>query len=371
MRDAGFLYVLANSAMQGMVKVGKTTRSPAERAAELSAATGLPTPFIVVYEQLFEDCTEAETFVHTLLASKGFRVADNREFFSAPVNEVVRAIALAPGAIEECGTQEDGEDADLIQTAPTGGALANLKSPVTSSPEPWRAVYEEAENNYYGHGDYLEDHEEALRLYKQAAILGCLDAYLRLGHMHHVGDGVRADTNKALKYYKEGARKGLPYCYWEMGQIYLHTEAFKGPEGNEGISKAEKCFELYMKACRTQLGEKNETVLKLDYLLTSAMLTVLSNTAPWRKFKDSKSILALMNEIWRFLIEIKEPLIRECERIIQLREEGDKMLEELGLGDMKTPEVTSVYQQVAEILQSEGVKANNASQSLTPTASSE
>lgn len=371
MRDAGFLYVLANSAMQGMVKVGKTTRSPAERAAELSAATGLPTPFIVVYEQLFEDCTEAETFVHTLLASKGFRVADNREFFSAPVNEVVRAIALAPGAIDEGVDQEGEEGLPLMPTAATGGALANLKPPVTPSPEPWRAVYEEAENHYYGLGDYLEDYEEALRLYKQAAILGCLDAYLRLGHMHHVGEGVRADTNKALKYYKEGARKGLLYCYWEMGQIYLYTEAIKGPEGNEGISKAEKCFELYMKACRTQLGDKNESVLKLESLLLSVILTIWSNTAPWRQFKDSKSILALMNKIGVFLIEIKEPLIRECERAIQLREDMDKTLEELGLGDMKTPGTISVYQQFAEILQSEGAKAKNISQPSTPTAGTE
>lgn len=370
MRDVGFLYVLANSAMQGMVKVGKTTRSPAERAAELSAATGLPTPFIVVYEQLFEDCTEAETFVHTLLASKGFRVADNREFFSAPVNEVVRAIALAPGAIDEGVDQEDGEDADVIRTAAAGGTIANLKSPAPAHSEPWRAVYEEAENHYYGFGDYLEDYEEALRLYKQAAILGCLDAYLRLGQMHHLGDGVRADTNKALKYYKEGARKGLLYCYWRMGEIYLYAEAIKGPEGNEGISKTEKCFELYMKACRTQLGDKNESVLRFDLLVLDA-ICILSNDAPWRKFKDSKDILEIMNKIWRFFIEFREPLIRECERRIQLREEGDKMLEELGYGDMRTPGDVSIYQQLAEILRSKGAKANNVSQPSTPTVGTE
>lgn len=49
MKELGFLYVLANSAMPNMVKVGKTTRSSLERAEELSRATGLPTPFIVIY----------------------------------------------------------------------------------------------------------------------------------------------------------------------------------------------------------------------------------------------------------------------------------------------------------------------------------
>lgn len=338
MHDVGFLYVLANSAMQGMVKVGKTTRSPAERAAELSAATGLPTPFIVVYEQLFEDCTEAETFVHTLLASKGFRVADNREFFSAPVNEVVRAIALAPGAIDECGNQEDGEDADLIQTASTGGALANLKSPVTSSPEPWRAVYEEAENNYHGHGDYLEDHEEALRLYKQAAILGCLDAYPRLGHMHLVGEGVRADTNKALKYYKEGARKGLIYCYWKMGEIYLYTEAVKGPEG---ISKTEKCFELYMKACKAQLGNHNNNIFRLESMLYDT-IWMWSKEAPWRKTKYSADIQEMMHRIWDFFVEIGDPLVVLCDSEIERYKE------------MEMDGHVSTYEQIAQALRSAG-----------------
>jgi hypothetical protein len=75
--------------MPGLVKVGKTTRSPEERAKELSSATGLPTPFIVVYEQYFQDCDLAEAFVHTYLAESGHRVADNREFFNAAPNAVV------------------------------------------------------------------------------------------------------------------------------------------------------------------------------------------------------------------------------------------------------------------------------------------
>ena len=86
MNDIGYLYVLANSAMPGIVKIGKTTRSSTERATELSKVTGLPTPFIVVYEQLFENCSSAEMFVHTFLTDKGFRISENREFFSAPVN---------------------------------------------------------------------------------------------------------------------------------------------------------------------------------------------------------------------------------------------------------------------------------------------
>lgn len=77
----------------------------------------MPTPFIVVYEQLFEDCGEAEIFVHMYLENKGYRVAENREFFNAPVSIVVKAIALAlaPNAIDSSQLESLQEQDDLIE----------------------------------------------------------------------------------------------------------------------------------------------------------------------------------------------------------------------------------------------------------------
>lgn len=43
----GYVYVLTNPAMPGLVKIGFTDRSPTERARELSATTGVPSPFAV------------------------------------------------------------------------------------------------------------------------------------------------------------------------------------------------------------------------------------------------------------------------------------------------------------------------------------
>jgi hypothetical protein len=51
----GYLYVLVNSSMPGLVKVGKTARSPTQRADELSGVTGVATPFIVAFEQQFAE----------------------------------------------------------------------------------------------------------------------------------------------------------------------------------------------------------------------------------------------------------------------------------------------------------------------------
>lgn len=75
--NAGFLYVLINASMPDVVKVGMTERAPEGRAKELSGVTGVPTPFVVVYQEFFDDCSAAEEYVHTLLETRGYRVAIN------------------------------------------------------------------------------------------------------------------------------------------------------------------------------------------------------------------------------------------------------------------------------------------------------
>ena len=72
--------------------MGKTTRLPSERAKELSSATGVPTPFVVAFEERFGDCDSAEDAIHSELEARGFRQSQNREFFRAKPNEVIRAI---------------------------------------------------------------------------------------------------------------------------------------------------------------------------------------------------------------------------------------------------------------------------------------
>jgi len=56
MKKDGFIYILINNSMDGLVKIGKTKRDPTERINELSSATGVPTPFILVYKEFFNDC---------------------------------------------------------------------------------------------------------------------------------------------------------------------------------------------------------------------------------------------------------------------------------------------------------------------------
>ena len=106
MNDNGYVYVLMNPSMKGLVKIGKSTRNPQERANELSSTTGVPTPFLVVYEYYFESCTEAEKYVHTYLEEEGFRVSQNREFFEIPVKDAVDAIMKASNHFGEFTPKE-------------------------------------------------------------------------------------------------------------------------------------------------------------------------------------------------------------------------------------------------------------------------
>ncbi len=89
--NPGFLYVMSNPTHNNSVKIGKTTRLPGYRAAELSASTGVPVPFKVEYARFVEkdlDCIE--TRIHEQLAEH--RVNTSREFFGLPISEAISRV---------------------------------------------------------------------------------------------------------------------------------------------------------------------------------------------------------------------------------------------------------------------------------------
>ena len=64
----GYVYILENDAMPGLIKIGKTSRDSVERARELSATTGVPTPFKVAFELSSEEYEKLEREMHNRLA---------------------------------------------------------------------------------------------------------------------------------------------------------------------------------------------------------------------------------------------------------------------------------------------------------------
>ena len=93
-RIAGYLYVLSNPEMPGLLKVGHTTRSVPDRVAELNSATGVPRPFVVQawFESTDPQSHEAE--VHKRLSANRL---PNREFFRVTVTEAINAVRAITG----------------------------------------------------------------------------------------------------------------------------------------------------------------------------------------------------------------------------------------------------------------------------------
>lgn len=87
----GYVYVLTNEAMPGLVKIGRSVSAAAGRAnAIYSGDTGVPLPFDIYFECLFDDCVGAEREVHDQL--KNVRINPKREFFRMPADEAAIAV---------------------------------------------------------------------------------------------------------------------------------------------------------------------------------------------------------------------------------------------------------------------------------------
>jgi hypothetical protein len=90
MLSTGWVYILSNESMPGVVKIGVTADLPKHRAAELSS-TGVPSPFVVEAAFLFADkALKIEQLTHKHLESK--RVTPNREFFKVSASDASVAI---------------------------------------------------------------------------------------------------------------------------------------------------------------------------------------------------------------------------------------------------------------------------------------
>ena len=92
--ENGFIYVLSNPSMPGLLKIGFSIRNVAERVAELSSSTGIPSDF--VFEALFASpaAQEDEYRIHEALSA--YRQG-TKEFFRIRPGEAIRKIMQVIG----------------------------------------------------------------------------------------------------------------------------------------------------------------------------------------------------------------------------------------------------------------------------------
>lgn len=87
--NPGYVYILINESMPGLLKIGKTRRDSRSRARELYK-TGVPTPYQVAFELFCDDYERTESKIHDELSD--FRVNNNREFFRYPLDKAINLL---------------------------------------------------------------------------------------------------------------------------------------------------------------------------------------------------------------------------------------------------------------------------------------
>ncbi len=85
----GFVYILRNEAMPGLLKIGYSVKVPTERVDELFT-TGVPEPFKIAYYCLVENADKLEPAIHRNLSD--YRHRGNREFFRIELEAAVQSI---------------------------------------------------------------------------------------------------------------------------------------------------------------------------------------------------------------------------------------------------------------------------------------
>jgi hypothetical protein len=92
--NIGIVYILTNSAMPGLVKIGMTTRESIDARMKELYSTGVPVPFECEYacEVKASDCAKIEKALHTAFDPN--RINANREFFSIASKQAIAILEL-------------------------------------------------------------------------------------------------------------------------------------------------------------------------------------------------------------------------------------------------------------------------------------
>jgi T5orf172 domain len=109
----GYVYLLTNRSMPGIVKIGSSERNPVERAAELFT-TGVASPFSVRRVWTVYSSRLVEQQLHRELNQ--FRVSRSREFFRlSPAKAEVLISSFVGGSGEIASEPTLGEECSMLK----------------------------------------------------------------------------------------------------------------------------------------------------------------------------------------------------------------------------------------------------------------
>ncbi|WP_454741360.1 GIY-YIG nuclease family protein [Cupriavidus necator] len=119
----GYVYVITNKAMPGLVKVGYTTLSPEERASQLSG-THSPHPAVVEYSAKVPNAPAVEQETHKRLQA----MREGKEWFRCSPERAISAIKSAAGATLRQEKSRAEEQQRLQEMLAEAGEVARRRS---------------------------------------------------------------------------------------------------------------------------------------------------------------------------------------------------------------------------------------------------
>ena len=284
MSNKGYIYVLINPSLKGMVKIGKTTRDSEERAKELSNSTGVPTPFTVAYEVFVEDCTKAEEYIHTKLEESGYKVNKNREFFNIPLKKVIPLMLELEKVINSEDDIKSQNFAEIMDFSCKG------------------KYYKDKALKYLrGIDNYPQDDLKAFEYLKKSVELDHIYSYDLLAYMYSSGKGCEKDYTKSLEYYQKSINSGLKDCYYSLTYLLLEInqlelafkcrKIFKQSDGFKILSddlreRDEKAFQETLEESRNKQISKTLTKKNEHFNLTSPAEKFYNEAITYFNFKN-------------------------------------------------------------------------------------
>lgn len=204
---AGYVYVLANPAMPGLLKIGRTSDNPEGRARELSGTTAAAQPFSVVYYRHFSDCVAAEVDCHRVLGDRGLRENNRREFFRCDAKEAIDVI-IALDDLPHSSFQPDSQQGTQYVADPAEHYFL-LGTAQIDGDDP--TIY--------------FDPDEGVKNLEIAVSLGSLDAAIALVDHHlldYLTDQNRRAKSQCLELIKDVERKN-PALAHALAMKFFHS----------------------------------------------------------------------------------------------------------------------------------------------------
>ncbi|MGI9548399.1 MAG: bifunctional trypsin-like peptidase domain-containing/SEL1-like repeat protein [Bdellovibrionales bacterium] len=109
----------------------------------------------------------------------------------------------------------------------------------------------------------FNEYKKAIKYLEMAAQQGNINAYLVLGNMYLIGEGVSQDSKKAFEYFELAAQAENQYAYYALGNMYLH---------GEGVSQDDKKALEYLEIAAQAENQYAYYVLGNAYLYGEAVL---------------------------------------------------------------------------------------------------